>query len=191
MSRIQKAYQTRFRWLLQQVKARRLDQGVQWLLHKAQRLTIEKGTSPADGLTRVYDQLAARPAFQRRVGRVPPACFFCDAGLGGLARWLRAAGHDAKWEAGIDDDILLQKARKTSATILTTDSMLMERRVIRDRILLAAADPDYPRTIAAGISRVPSDFGRAALHELRGRTAASGQRVAPRPNSAQNLSLAG
>lgn len=137
MSRIQKAYETRFRWLIQQVKARRLDQGVQWLLRKAHRLTIEKGTSPADGLMRVYDQLAARPGFQRRVALVPPVGFFCDAGLGGLARWLRAAGHEAKWEAGIDDDILLQKARKTSATILTTDSMLMERRVIRDRIIPA------------------------------------------------------
>jgi uncharacterized protein with PIN domain len=114
-----------------------LDQGIQWLVEKAKRLSTDQGISQADGLTRVYEQMAARPAFQRRVAFVPPTCFFCDAGLGGLARWLRAAGHDAKWEAGINDDVLLQKARKTSATILTTDSMLMERRVIRDRIIPA------------------------------------------------------
>ena len=63
--------------------------------------------------------------------------FFCDAGLGGLARWLRASGYDARWEQDIDDDDLLTKARQTGATILTTDSMLMERRVLRDRLIPA------------------------------------------------------
>jgi uncharacterized protein with PIN domain len=37
----------------------------------------------------------------------------------------------------IDDDQLLQRARETSTTILTTDSMLMERKVLRDRLLPA------------------------------------------------------
>jgi len=158
MSRIQKAYETRFRWLLQQAKARRLDQGVQWLVDKARRLSSERRMSPADGLTCVYEELAARPKFQRRFTFTPPPCFFCDAGLGGLARWLRAAGHDAKWEAGIDDDILLQEARKTSATILTTDSMLMERRVIRDRVIPAYWLPPT-MTIAEQLRLVFREFG--------------------------------
>jgi hypothetical protein len=66
-----------------------------------------------------------------------PALFWCDAGLGGLARWLRAAGHAAFWQPDIDDDDLLRQARQSAATILTTDSMLMERRLLRDRILPA------------------------------------------------------
>ena len=33
----------------------------------------------------------------------PPLRFFCDAMLGGLARWLRAMGYDAAFEYGIDD----------------------------------------------------------------------------------------
>ena len=33
----------------------------------------------------------------------PEPWFACDAMLGGLARWLRAAGYDASWEHGIDD----------------------------------------------------------------------------------------
>jgi uncharacterized protein with PIN domain len=66
-----------------------------------------------------------------------PAVFWCDAGLGGLARWLRAAGYAAAWQPDIDDNELLREARTISATILTTDSMLMERRVLRDRILPA------------------------------------------------------
>jgi hypothetical protein len=61
--------------------------------------------------------------------------FWCDAGLGGLARWLRAAGYDSRWEAGIPDDDLLREARKIGATILTTDSLFMERRLLRDGIV--------------------------------------------------------
>ena len=61
-----------------------------------------------------------------------PVVFVCDAGLGGLACWLRAAGYEARWSPEIDDDTLLGEAREQSATLLTTDSMLLERRVIRD-----------------------------------------------------------
>ena len=137
MSRIAKAYETRFRWLLQQARARRLDQGVQWLMAQARRLSGSERLSPADALTRVHDQLAAKPGFKRLPAcpTAAPARFFCDAGLGGLARWLRAAGYEAMWEPGIDDDELLRAARKASATILTTDSMLMERRILRNRML--------------------------------------------------------
>lgn len=137
MGRIQKAYETRLRWLLQMVHARKLEQGIRWHLEKARRLSIEHRLRPADALTCVAEDLAARGAFQKRLLGAPVTCFFCDAGLGGLARWLRAAGHDARWQAGIDDVVLLEAARQLGAAILTTDSMLMERRVIRDRVLPA------------------------------------------------------
>jgi len=137
VSRIRKAYQVRFRTLLQQARARRLEQGVQWLVRKAGRLSAREHIPPADALTRVYEELAARPPFRRTTRAPLPALFWCDAGLGGLARWLRGAGYDALWRADIDDDELLREARESSATILTTDSLLMERRVLRDRILPA------------------------------------------------------
>ncbi len=137
MSRIAKAYETRFRWLLQQARARQLDRGVQWLMQKAQRLSASEHLSSADALARVHNHLAGTPGFKRLRARqtAAPTRFFCDAGLGGLARWLRAAGHEALWEAGIDDDEMLRAAREQSATILTTDSMLMERRILRDRVI--------------------------------------------------------
>ncbi len=138
MSRIRKAYETRFHWLLQQAGARRLQQGVEWLIAKARRLSVSQRLPLADALTRVSDELASKPAF-RRLSRpaAPPKDihFFCDAGLGGLARWLRGAGYDASWVEGIDDDELLRAARELSATLLTTDSMLMERRLLRDRVI--------------------------------------------------------
>ena len=135
MSRIRKGYETRFRWLLQRIKARKLDQGVQWLNAKAQQVSHEQRIGFAEALARVYDKVAAKPAIKKRrlVDRVDR--FFCDAGLGGLARWLRAAGYEALWIAGIDDGALLIEARKLGAVILTTDSMLMERRVLRDRVV--------------------------------------------------------
>lgn len=135
MSRILKAYETRFRWLLQQVHARRLDEAVGRLVQKAQGIHSSRGISLADALTAVYGELAAKPAFHRPAEGPPPDLFFCDAGLGGLARWLRAAGYDARWEEGIDDSHFLREARRLGATALTTDSMLMERRVLRDRLI--------------------------------------------------------
>jgi uncharacterized protein with PIN domain len=137
VSRIRKGYEARFRALLQRANARRLEAGVQWLIAKANRLSISEGIHLAAALARIYEGLASHPYFRHRKPRSVPIRFFCDAGLGGLARWLRAAGHDALWRADIDDDELLREARKNSATILTTDSMLMERRLLRDGVIPA------------------------------------------------------
>jgi len=135
MSRIRKAYETRFRWMLQQVGTRRLEQGVEWLVDKARRVILNEQISLAEALGRVEQNLAAKLPPSLPDTPVPGIHFFCDAGLGGLARWLRAAGYEAAWEEGIDDDVLLEKARQAGAVLLTTDSMLMERRVLRERII--------------------------------------------------------
>jgi uncharacterized protein with PIN domain len=122
--------------LLARAKARRLEQGVQWLLAKACRISAT-GTRPIENaLTQVYEELAGKPYFHAD-STSAPILFWCDAGLGGLARWLRAAGYQALWRADIDDEEVLGEARKSSATLLTTDSMLMERRLVRDRIIPA------------------------------------------------------
>jgi uncharacterized protein len=135
VSRIRKAYQVRFRTLLQQVRARRLEQGVEWLVAKALKLSADGRVTQADAFTRVYEELAARPGFRRRAPHPPPVLFWCDAGLGGLARWLRAAGYDARWQPDIADDQLVREAERMEATILTTDSLMMERRLLRDGII--------------------------------------------------------
>jgi uncharacterized protein with PIN domain len=135
VSRIRRGYEARFRALLRQAQARRLEQGIQWLVAKARRLSAQKDTSLAEFLCQVYERLATRQAL-RRPDPAPAAIqFFCDSGLGGLARWLRAAGYDAAWHPCIADDDLLRQARAIPATILTTDAMLMERRLLRDDIL--------------------------------------------------------
>ena len=81
----------------------------------------------------VLHSLVRTPALQKP--------FLCDAGLGGLARWLRASGYEAIWIPDIDDDDLLREGVRLDAIILTTDSMLMERRVLRDGIIPAVWVP--------------------------------------------------
>lgn len=158
MSRIRKAYESRFRRLLGQAGTRRLEQGVQWLLAQAEQLAEREGIPPATALTRVHLALFGRiehrlnrvgspraiaasalpPTVENRPQSTPsPPLFLCDAGLGGLARWLRAAGYEADWIPNIEDAELLREAQQRGATILTTDSMLMERRLLRDGVIPA------------------------------------------------------
>lgn len=139
MSRILKAYRTRFHQLLKQTGARRLEQGVDWLVSKAQRASAEEQIPLATALSLACENLASRSQEQTEESeqkRTPHGItFFCDAGLGGLARWLRAAGYRALWEPGIADEQLLKQTQQLKATLLTTDSMLMERRLLRDRVI--------------------------------------------------------
>jgi uncharacterized protein with PIN domain len=63
--------------------------------------------------------------------------FLCDAGLGGLTRWLRAAGYEADWIPDVDDGVLIVEAQRRGAILVTTDSMMMERRILREGIVPA------------------------------------------------------
>jgi uncharacterized protein len=138
MSRILKAYRTRFLQTLRVAGARRTEQGADWLVAKAAQISAKEGASLADALARVYENLAQRPRLRPIPGlaRTPAEIrFFCDSGLGGLARWLRAAGYEAWWEPRVPDDRLVAQSHEHRRTILTTDSMLMERRLLRDAII--------------------------------------------------------
>jgi uncharacterized protein with PIN domain len=55
--------------------------------------------------------------------------------LGGLARWLRAAGYDASWHAGIADPDLVQLARREGRVLLTSDTGIGQYALIRDGLL--------------------------------------------------------
>lgn len=158
MSRIRRGYEDRFRALLRRARARRLEQGVQCLVAKARRLRASDGISLADALARVNEQLATSKPFQQSASQPAPALFLCDAGLGGLARWLRAAGYEAAWQPDIADDELLRQARQVGATVLTTDGMLMERRLLRDRIIPAFWLPPTLR-IPEQLALVFREFG--------------------------------
>jgi uncharacterized protein len=151
MSRIRKAYEARFRALLLRLRARRLEQGVTWLTTRARERSARPGVPVTQALGDLYEQLREQVhRWQRRAhpisepigsasGATPsaPRRFLCDAGLGGLARWLRAAGYEALWLPELGDAAVVQKARDLRATLLTTDSLLMERKVVRDGVVAA------------------------------------------------------
>ena len=57
--------------------------------------------------------------------------FLCDAMLGGLARWLRAAGYEALFEYGIDDGVLVGRALREGLLLLSSDGPLFDRNIIK------------------------------------------------------------
>jgi hypothetical protein len=144
MGRIQQAYEARLRALLRPLNARRPERAVQWMLAQAQSICAQRGAALPLALAQVCARTQRRldewRSHRHRSGdsgdnppkKEAPARFYCDAGLGGLARWLRAAGYPAEWRADIDDQELIREARRLDATLVTTDSLLMERRIIRD-----------------------------------------------------------
>ncbi len=67
--------------------------------------------------------------------------FACDAMLGGLARWLRAAGYDASWRADIDDWALIRLARHEDRMLLSCDTGIFKIGMVRDGDLPALLIP--------------------------------------------------
>lgn len=93
-------------------------------------------------------RLARREQFVRLLERSipnPPSAddpdFHCDAGLGGLARWLRAMGYDAWFWPGIDDAELITKLIGSTAILLSTDSRLMHHGAIAHGAIAALLVP--------------------------------------------------
>jgi uncharacterized protein with PIN domain len=137
MSRIVKAYETQFGWMLRRAGARRPDEGVRWIMARAKQRSGRDQIPLGNVLAESFERLAAQQRLRRPVPAIPPERFFCDSGLGGLARWLRAAGYETEWLPYIDDDELIKRVRQSPAVLLTTDSMLMERKLLRDQVITA------------------------------------------------------
>src|SRR3712207_2703168 len=67
--------------------------------------------------------------------RGPSVRFLCDAMLGGLAKWLRAAGYDtyyAREGTDLSDRSLTRKALEEGRVLLTSDGGFLERKPVRD-----------------------------------------------------------
>src|SRR5262245_33001968 len=83
MSRIRKGYEHRFREILRRSGARRLDEGVRWLLRHAEALSSNGDLPPEEALALVSQKLL-QTLHPRQSDRA--IHFLCDGGLGGLAR---------------------------------------------------------------------------------------------------------
>ncbi len=67
--------------------------------------------------------------------------FACDAMLGSLARWLRAAGYDAFWQAHVADWDLIRLAQREGRLLLTSDTGIFRIGIVRDGDLPALFIP--------------------------------------------------
>ncbi len=77
----------------------------------------------------------------------PPERFFCDAMLGGLARWLRAAGYDTIFDAHIRDGALVRRCHEEGRRLLTSDGELMERYAVTEGVVESLFIPRNTRPV--------------------------------------------
>lgn len=61
--------------------------------------------------------------------------FMCDAMLGGLARWLRAAGYSAWFDVHVRDGELVRRALEEGRWLLTSDKGIMERFAVAEGLV--------------------------------------------------------
>lgn len=138
-ARLEAGFRHRFRDLLALVQPRRLEFGVELLMGRGRDLAEREGLALAVGLARVYEFTRVRvkrrveltgacsvvnPPWARFSAGTPPR-FLCDASLGGLARWLRAAGYEAR--AAKATEGLSPPAGDPGLVGLTTDAAVFDR----------------------------------------------------------------
>jgi len=63
-----------------------------------------------------------------------------DAMLGRLATWLRILVVDAEYERAIEDEELIERAIREDRVVLTRDTLLARRRLLRGRVFLVHGD---------------------------------------------------
>ena len=148
--RLELGFRRRFRDLLALVRPRRLDFGVDLLVGRAQKRSARDGVPMARAFLELY--LFTRQRVARRLEvtgactlaeapwqrfKADPPGFLCDGSLLGLARWLRAAGYDARDARARKGDSLLLEAADRGLVLATSDADLVERRAVRDGSVVA------------------------------------------------------
>ncbi len=122
------------------------DAEVECALRAARTLAGERGVSLTTALVTIYESAreaarqtardAARgvqsPAERERERAGEPPRFSCDRSLGGLARWLRAAGYEAEAAPELPPHRLPEEALRRGLVLLTTDTEVLERRIVAD-----------------------------------------------------------
>ena len=137
-ARLLAGFRHRLRALLAALPAEERHGEVERLIVEAHERSGREGLSVADALFLVHEELRARggPAARTASAAAPadgaaPA-FLCDPSLGGLARWLRAAGYDARLAPEVPVHRLPDEAHARGLVLLTSDAETLERRIAVD-----------------------------------------------------------
>lgn len=178
--------------LLALVGPKRLEFGVELLLRRGRERAEHDRVLLGKGLADLYEE--TRGKVQRRLeltGRrwgEPPwevfrdraPRFLCDPSLGGLARWLRAAGYEARTDLETPGHRLPDEALRRGWALLTTEAEVLVRRIVVNASLVVVWVPSA-LTIKDQLRMVMRDLG-LGLREAR--CMACGGELVPTPKSA-------
>lgn len=169
MSRILRAFERRYRELLAELHARERDKGVRWLIARAgshaPNTTFSQALAEANV---VLAEKVHRFRKRQRPASQAPQSLLCDAGLGGLCRWLRAAGCDARWMQDVEDADLVAEAERTGAIVITTDSLLLDRRpIVQGKVRAIWVPPTLRKLEQLRLVRAELDLPKADSRCMR------------------------
>ncbi len=119
------------------------------MLAEAGERARREGAPLARVLLHSYEE--ARERVRASAGATPAAAFepprfLCDLSLSGLARWLRAAGYEAALAPEVPVHRLPEEALRQGRVLLTTDTEVLERRIVADGSLRVAWLPSLLTT---------------------------------------------
>jgi uncharacterized protein len=101
------------------------------LVGEALAAAAATGASRVRALATAWLRALSR-ASPRRVAAARPPRFLCDPSLGGLARWLRAAGYEAWLAPPEPSHRLPEEALRRGLVLLTTEAEVLDRRIVAD-----------------------------------------------------------
>jgi uncharacterized protein with PIN domain len=134
--RIEAGFRHRFAALLADRPEEDRAREVERLIEQGRARAAAADGDVARALVQVHEELRARaPVIETDADAASAPTrprFLCDASLGGLARWLRAAGYDASLAPEVAPKRLPDEALRRGAVLLTTDAEALERRIVVD-----------------------------------------------------------
>ena len=153
--RIEHGFRARFRALALWGGGEDADAEAARLVREAIAAAASERTPPAHALAAAWlrELSAAKRAWTGRArgtdGAPPwarfdeanPPRFLCDPSLGGLARWLRAAGYEARPAPAVPGHRLPDEALRLGLVLLTSEAEVLDRRIVADGSLVVVWVP--------------------------------------------------
>ncbi len=128
--RLEAGFRHRLRSVLAALPEEERRREVDRLLDEARQRSHREGTPLVLCLLERYEQLRGRR--EPGVASDAPPGFLCDPSLGGLARWLHAAGYEARQLPEVAPHRLPEEALRLGLVLLTSDAETLERRIVAD-----------------------------------------------------------
>lgn len=159
-ARLEAGFRHRLLALLSALPAEERRAEAERLIAEARERAARDGEPLASALLRVHEATRTRLAARSGPAGVSAAAggtltagasagpprFLCDPSLGGLARWLRAAGYDTRLAPEVPLHRLPDEALRRGLLLLTSDAETLERRIVADGSLAVVWLPSALRT---------------------------------------------